>query len=310
MVIGIRKHHSLTLTLCALALSLIPGCRTNQPSAPVTAESVKTPSGGIKTDRIVTIGASISESVCALGSEKQIVGADDTSLFPDSVARLPKVGYQRTLQPEGILSLKPSVVIVSSEAGPAETFEQIRRAGVPVFVISSDYTAEGVKNKIRQIGQILDKKAATEALVSRLDQEFSAISSLASQATSHPKVLFFYSRGQGAQMIAGTETPADAMIRLAGAENAVKTFTGYKPMTPEATVAANPDVILVPAKTLELMGGVEALIQLPGIEQTEAGKHRRVVAVDDAELLGFGPRTAGALNRLVKEFHPDPGKQP
>lgn len=307
---GIRKHQSVTLFLCVLVLSLASGCRTNQPSAPVTAGSVKTPPGVINTERIVTIGASISESVCAFGSEQHLVGVDDTSLFPESVARLPKVGYQRTLQPEGILSLKPTVVMVSSEAGPAETFEQIRRAGVPVFVIPSDYSAEGVKNKIRQIGQILNKEAAAEALVSRLDQEFSAVASLASQSSSHPKVLFFYSRGQGAQMIAGTETPADAMIRLAGAENAVKTFTGYKPMTPEATVAANPDVILIPAKTLELIGGVEALIQLPGIEQTEAGKHRRVVAIDDAELLGFGPRTAGALNRLVKEFHPEPGKQP
>jgi iron complex transport system substrate-binding protein len=63
-------------------------------------------------------------------------------------------------------------------------------------------------------------------------------------------------------------------------------------------VALNPDVILVMTKGLQSVGGVSGLVALPGVAQTDAGKNKRVVAVDDSLLLSFGPRTPDLLKKL------------
>jgi iron complex transport system substrate-binding protein len=118
-------------------------------------------------------------------------------------------------------------------------------------------------------------------------------------------VLFIYARGGGTLMVGGTGTPAAAMIRLAAGENAVSAFDGFKPLTAEAVTTAAPDVILVPSRGLATLGGVDGLVAQPGIALTPAGKARRVVAMDDLLLLGFGPRLGSAVRELAILLHPE-----
>jgi iron complex transport system substrate-binding protein len=69
-------------------------------------------------------------------------------------------------------------------------------------------------------------------------------------------------------------------------------------------VAAAPEVLLVPSHALESLGGIDGLLAQPGLAATPAGKARRVIAMDDLFLLGFGPRTADAALALLDQLHP------
>ena len=104
-------------------------------------------------------------------------------------------------------------------------------------------------------------------------------------------------------MVAGQRTQLDEMIKLAGGENAVSGFEDFKPLTAESLVAANPDVILLFDSGLSSLGGIDGLLEVQGIGQTNAGKNRKVVEMDGQFLTGFGPRLGEAILELAKKIH-------
>ncbi len=255
------------------------------------------------TSRIVTLGGSITETVHALGHLKSVVGVDKSSLFPSRVKGLAQVGYFRAFSAEGVLSLRPSVVLASQGAGPKASVSLLGTAEVPVVMVSSERSVAGAKARVRQIAKVL--KVDGEPLCAKIDQEIEVARAKVKQAKTKPRVLFVYARGAGTMNVAGRETGADEIIRLAGGTNAIDGFTGYKPLTSEAAVQAAPDVLLVTTHGLRALGGVEGLMKIPGVAITPAGSARRVVVMDDLLLLGFGPRVAAAVTGLSKELHPE-----
>jgi iron complex transport system substrate-binding protein len=235
----------------------------------------------------------------ALGAGARLVGVDTSSTYPEAATRLPQVGYQRALSVEGILSLRPSLVLATAEAGPPAVLHQLQTAGIPVLTIPAPYTVEGVQVKIWLIAQALELSSQGEQLVQALTRDIAMTSALLQSARVHPRVLFLYARGQGALQVSGRGTAADAMITLAGGVNAVTGYEGYKPLTPEAAIAAAPDVLLMPARGLDSVGGIDGLLQAPGVALTPAGQERRIIAMDDLYLLGFGPRLGQAVRDLA-----------
>ena len=254
--------------------------------------------------RIVSVGGSVTEIVYALGAGAEVVGVDTSSTYPEAATQLPQVGYQRRLSAEGVLSLQPDVVLVSSDAGPLVALEHLK-AAVKVVEIPSVYTIAGAEAKIRTIARILGREEQGEQLVDTLRRDLAAAQAALNQVRSQPRVLFLYARGLGTLYVSGTDTAADAMIRLAGGVNAVSEYEDFKPFTPEAVVTAAPDVLLMLSRGLESLGGVEGLLQLPGIALTEAAKRRRIVAMDDLHLSSFGPRLGAALKELIFHLHPE-----
>jgi iron complex transport system substrate-binding protein len=120
---------------------------------------------------------------------------------------------------------------------------------------------------------------------------------------SSPKVLFIYARGMGALSVAGNGTSVKSLIELAGAQNAVNDFENFKPLTPEALVAANPDYILLFDSGLESIDGTAGLLKIPGVAQTNAGKKKQFITMDGAMLTGFGPRVGSAVLELNKKIN-------
>jgi iron complex transport system substrate-binding protein len=183
--------------------------------------------------------------------------------------------------------------------------EQIRESGTAVTVIpSSDHSLAGVERKIRAVGDALGRRPAAEKLIESIDRSMQQARARVSATESMPTVMFIYTRGPGGAQVAGHATAADAMIALAGGRNAVAGYNGYRPLTAEGVAAADPEIILVPAKALETLGGIDALLALPGVAATRAGHARRIVAMDDLELLGFGPRLPIAVSKLIDALHP------
>lgn len=258
--------------------------------------------------RLVCIGGALTEAVYALGAQAQLVGVDTTSLFPASARELPSVGYARALSAEGVLSLRPGLVLAGAEAGPPAVLRQLQAAGLRLEVMQWPYSLAGVEGMVQGVGTLLGRPAALGSLLSTLREQAQAaqkaVQSVREEAAREgrpaPRLLFVLSHSMAQLRVAGHDTAADAMLRLAGGRNAFGEVQGYKPLTPEAVIAAAPDVIVATDQGLQAAGGVAGFLRAPGLAATPAGRAGRVVALDALWLLGFGPRTASAVQALAQ----------
>jgi len=249
--------------------------------------------------RIVSLNGTVTEVVCALGFERSLVGVDVTSTYPASVQKLPKVGHNRNISAEPVLALQPDLILATSNFLAPAVIEQFNATGVKTVVLQQEYSVEGTKKLIREIAAALQATEKGAALCKQLDQQQQALKVI----PQAKKVLFIYARGAGTMMVAGQETPLDKIITLAGAKNAASGFKDFKPLTTEALVAANPDVILLFDSGLESVGGVTGLMKVPGIPQTTAGKQQKIIAMDGQFLSGFGPRVIEAVKVLSQKLN-------
>jgi iron complex transport system substrate-binding protein len=253
---------------------------------------------------IVSIGGDVTEIVYALGAGQRVVAVDITSREPKEARDLPQVGYMRQLSAEPILSLSPKLILAIADSGPPQVLDQLQSAGTCLALVPDEHSTEGVINKVEAVAAAVDRRAEGGALVAKLEAEFAALQSRLGAVKDRPRVLFLFSVGEGAPMVGGRKTSADAIITLAGGQNAIDSFEEFKPASSEGIIAAAPDVVLVTELTLEKLGGIEGLLQRPDIAQTPAGKAKRVVAMESLLLLGFGPRTPQAIRELATALHP------
>ena len=257
--------------------------------------------------RIVSVGTATTETIYALGAGEKLVAVDNSSheYLPES-KNLPTVGARTALNAEGILSLKPTLVIMNADSGPPQIFEQLKSAGINVLTLTPDYTIETVKSKVETIAQALNLETKSTAINRAIDDEMSEVKRLLEKKQTTPKVLFV---GRGPNMpnatMSGAGTTIDEMIKLAGAANPMTDFTGFREMTDEAVGAAQPDIILMTEKSFERSGGTDGVLKFPGVALTPAGKNRRVVAVSDMYFQGFGPGVGKAVRELAVKFHPE-----
>jgi iron complex transport system substrate-binding protein len=257
--------------------------------------------------RIVSVGGGITETIYALGAQTELVGVDTTSLYPAAARALPSVGYARQLSAEGVLSLRPTLVVAGEEAGPPTVLRALEAARVPLEVLDGQHRVEGMLARTRRLATLCGREAAGVVLVQRLQDEWrqarERVAQHAKQAPA-PRALFILAHGGGALRVAGRDTAADAMLGYAGGINVMaEGFAGYKPLTPEAAVASAPLVLVTSTQGLEAVGGVDALLKSPGLAQTPAGRQRRVVTMDALLLLGFGPRLPQAVAELTRQLH-------
>ncbi len=291
--------------MAAVIGSLVAGCaapagNSANPSSPAIKDANGNWVSLTDTRRLVTIGGTVTEIVFALGAGAQVIATDTSSSYPAAATALPKAGYQRRLAAEGILALQPSALFATTDAGPPEVIKQISDAGVPVLILPEESTLESTKSLIRGFGAALGKQNNAENLISEIEQDLKKLKSPSNKA----KVLFIYARSAGAPTVAGKKTSADHIIGLAGGQNAIGEFEGFKPLTAEWLVKAAPDVILFSDKGLEGVGGTEGALKLPGVALTPAGQQRRIVSLDEVYLLSFGPRVGKAAADLAALLYP------
>ena len=253
--------------------------------------------------RIISVGGAITETIYALGQESKLIGSDTTSYYPLAAANLPKVGYQRALSTEGILSLRPDLILATEDAGPPAVIKQLMATGVHIRTLKSAKTLDDVVSNITQLGQVLGASKTAGILIESLEASLKTLNATKESQKHKLKVLFLMNHGAGAPMVAGRDTSADSIISLAGAENVVRDYERYKPLTPEAAANYAPDAIIVSTQTFEQIGGAEKLLALPGLGLTPAGQSGRIVTMDALLLLGFGPRTVDAAVELNAKLY-------
>ncbi|NIJ42552.1 iron complex transport system substrate-binding protein [Parvibaculum indicum] len=255
-------------------------------------------------ERILSLGGAVTETVAALGAADKLVAVDLTSKPLPAGKDLPSVGYYRQLSAEPIIAMTPDLILAADGAGPDTALEQIRSTGVKVVHVPETHSAEGVVDKVRVVAGALGREERGDELIGKMEADFGQLDK-ALEGIDRPRVMLLLSAGRGAPMAAGRETAGDAIVAMSGGENVMTTYTGYKPVSPEAVVQAAPDFIILPSHVAEAMGGAEGLVSMPGFAETPAVKNGHVLTMDSLLLLGFGPRTPEAAAKLAALLHPD-----
>ncbi|MEM0943468.1 MAG: ABC transporter substrate-binding protein [Pseudomonadota bacterium] len=255
--------------------------------------------------RLVVAGGDLTEIVFALGDGASVVGVDVTSTFPEAATERPQIGYVRRLSAEGVLSLSPDLVIAAHDAGPAIVLEQLTAAGVATATAPQTTDVDGIADKIRFVGETLGRTEEAETLATDFTTSLGDVREKVATLPGKPRVMFVLSVDGGMPLVGGRNTSADQMIREAGALNVAADFEGFKPMSREAIIAAQPEALLMMEQHAQRSGGVTAMLARPEFALTPAGQQNRAITMDGMLMLGFGPRTPEAIAGLAAALQPE-----
>lgn len=292
----IRKFQAGILLLLSLVLLACQGAPTGGGDNQVPAEEEKY-------ERIVSLSGAITELLFAMGKGDQIVGVDVTSTFPsESVQRLPRLGHVRNLNTEAVLGLKPDLIIAEKSVEHSDPLSKLAGSGIEVLFLEREYKLDNPMEMVRQLAHHFGPTDYTETLQARIISDKETLKNQSGQFETPPSVLFIYARGTGNMMVAGEDTPAAAMIALAGGRNAIDEFEGFKALSTEGLLAANPDVILLFESGLQSIGGFSGLKEVPGMKEVTAGQREQFIAMDGLYLLGFTARASQAAVDLSQQL--------
>lgn len=240
--------------------------------------------------RLVSVGGGVTETIFALGAGEHVVGVDTTSTEPAAAARRPQVGFLHALSAEGIVSLRPDAVVHEGGAGPEQVLSRLSRFGIENWVLDSEPSRQGLAARIEALSERLSLAGEGERLLARIDADLGSARDVQdSWRRPPPRVAFLMAHGGADAVAAGHGNKAQALIDLAGAVNVFTEFSGYRPVSREALLAARPDALIA-------TGAAAAYAAPPGVPALFA---------DTLFLLGFGPRMGQAVLHVTR-FLDDP----
>ena len=280
---------------------------SHDPNGPIEVEVTDT-------SRVLALdmAGSLAATVWGLGLGDTLVGRDMTTAFPGT-EELPVVtSGAHSINAEGVLALRPTLVITDGTIGPRDVLQQLREAGVTVVFVKNEPSFEGAAQLARDVAAVLGAPEAGEQLATQItadvDATIAEIAAIAPTASDDKlRVVFLYIRGtSGVYYLFGEESGADRLITALGARDVASElgWEGMRPVTDEAIVEADPDLILVMTHGLESSGGVDGLLAAkPALALTSAGQNSRIVDMDDSVVLSFGPRSASVLDALARAIY-------
>lgn len=292
------------LSVATITLVALTSCASNPPivaqinsAASIQVQSPEQPT----VRRVIALANGSAEIISALGHKSLIVGRDIASTDSD-LKSIPIVTSGHQVIAEKIIAMSPDLVIIDKSTGPSSALASLKVAGITVVQVPEAWTLADIPAKVKAIAESIGTPESG-ALLNRKFVE--VLQGAKSNSLKNVRVAFLYLRGGSAiYLIGGQGSGADSLMQATGAVDVgATTFAQpFTAMTSELMLSLNPDVILVMTKGLASVGGVDGLVQLPGVAQTQAGKDRRVVAVDDSLLLSFGPRTPDLIKQLSQKI--------
>lgn len=289
-----------------------------QASLPVTVQSHDR-SGDVPvevtdTSRILAISltGTLGDIVYNLGLGDQLVGRDATMTFPGSEDLPLVVRGGHDIEAESVLGLEPSVIFTDLSVGGIDFVTMMRNAGVPVIVVQRSVDPASSVEATKQVAAGLGVAAAADELnqkvadaIAAKEQEVARF--IPTDEALRPRVAFLYVRGgAGVFYLFGEGSGVDTLLESLGVVDVAKEvgWKGERPMTDEALVSMDPDIILVMSKGLDSTDGVDGLIEAqPSIALTTAGKKRRIIDIDDALLFASAGRTPDVIDALARAIY-------
>lgn len=252
-----------------------------------------------------------TKTLSGLGLADNIVGRTVSSTEPNLADRPVVTEGGHNINVESVLELNPTLVIVDHSIGPRDAIDQIREAGVTTVVMEPQRTIDSVDEDIITLGETVglpdEARKLSERSVKEIDESKEAIKTIAPEEPM--RMAFLYARGNGGVFfIMGEGTGAQDLIEgIGGVDLAAENNLSYaEPANAEALARINPEVIIMMTDGLKSTGGVDGLLERPGVAQTIAGQKQRIVTIPDGQSLAFGPMTGQTLVKLAKAvYDPD-----
>lgn len=252
--------------------------------------------------RIITAGGSITEIAYALGAQDYLIATDTSSVYPSDTQTLPKVGYYRQLSTEGVLSLSPTHLIAASGVGPENVLSQLSSTGLDIRVINHDRSVQGLIDVIKLLGNELNKTNEAEKLIGQVTSQISDIQS--SYDFNNKRIVFLMSAGERGLVAAGNNTVPNMITNILSATNPFSQLNGFKPISVEALILANPDLILMPEHTIRETSITE-LCSLPSLKFWANQSGCNLHSVESLPFLGLTPRLPEALKHTADLLNGD-----
>lgn len=257
--------------------------------APVVAQHVYP-------QRIVALGGSVTEIIYALGQQHRLAGVDQSSLYPAQVKQLPSVGYYRSIPVEGVLQLKPDLIIASEQAGPSHSLVQLQSLGLRVEIVSDQPELDSLFTRIERIASLLGEPERGRQMRDDLEHK---LSHSYAYSEAKPSVMMIVMRS-GKLLGAGHGTAAAKIIELSSLDNVLSDMRGYQPISAEIVSARMPDALIVTTLSVQSLGGMEAVREHPALRHVPAVIDGRVIELDDLLAQSLGPRLPLAIQSLRK----------
>lgn len=289
------------ITKLVVALILLTGCTSSGATQNFSISQSDVVSVSLtntvvfSVSRVVVLANGVAEIMNSLNATSILVGRDISS-SEDALKNIPIVTSGHQVISEKVIALKPDLVIIDASTGPKAALDQIRSAGIKIVQTPESWTLRDIAIKVRAVGAAIGAQEQANLLNEKMQKAFRK-----THVSKPARIAFLYLRGTSAiYLMGGPGSGADSLIQSIGAIDvgAISLKHPFNTLTPEALAVSNPDVILVMTKGLESVGGIDGLLKLPGVAQTNAGKNARVIDVDDSLLLSFGPRTPSLLTAL------------
>ena len=254
--------------------------------------------------KIVIAGGSITEIIYFLNEDKKIVGVDVTSNYPKKAKDLPSIGYVRNLSTEGLLSLNPTLILGEDDMGPPNVIRQIKEIDVDLRIIPEEKNISGIINKIQCVASIIGaSEKAQEMINTSLLPSIKELEKIQNYSQIRTKKVMLILSMQGTSpIVAGRGTSGDGFINMIGAQNVFDSFDGWKPVSAESIIAANPEYILLPDRDMHKNSNVNNLKTNPLFKNTIAGLKNNFISQDVMTMLGFGPRIIDSALKIAKEI--------
>ena len=283
MIINITVFKSLILILLLLISNVHANCNKAKNS-----------------NSIVVAGGSITEIIYFLNLQNKLVGVDVTSNYPLNAKKLPSIGYIRNLSIEGLLSLKPNLILAEESIGPPIIVKQLNKTSVEFRMIKNNYTIDGINEKFLCISKILDVEIKNNIDYKKFANNVKKLKSFVKKNNKDKKDILLILMMKGTSpIIAGKNTSGHGFIKMIGQNNSMGKVSGWKPVSSEQILIANPNYIIVTKRALKDFTSIEKFLKLPGISSTKAAKNKNVFIKDGMSLLGYGPRTINVAKEIL-----------
>ena len=283
MIINITVFKSLILILLLLISNVHANCNKAKNS-----------------NSIVVAGGSITEIIYFLNLQNKLVGVDITSNYPLKAKKLPSIGYIRNLSIEGLLSLKPNLILAEESIGPPIIVKQLNKTSVEFRIIKNNYTIDGINEKFLCISKILDVDIKNNIDYKKFVNNVKKLKSFVKNNNKEKKDILLILMMKGTSpIIAGKNTSGHGFIKMIGQNNSMDKVSGWKPVSSEQILIANPNYIIVTKRALKDFTSIEKFLKLPGISSTKAAKNKNVFIKDGMSLLGYGPRTINVAKEIL-----------
>jgi iron complex transport system substrate-binding protein len=245
--------------------------------------------------RIVSVSASHTEILYAIGAGDRVVATDEFSNYPAEAASTPKLDAFN-LSVEAVASLSPDLVVLSFDPDDVQT--GLAALGIPSLLLGPPSSLEDVYGQIQALGEAAGCGSAAAALVASMQAEVAA--TLAAVPSGAPGLTYYYELDPTLYSLTSATFVGSLLARL-GLENIADPADaqggGYPQLSAEYILAADPDFILL-ADTKCCGQSVESLAARPGWDRLGAVAGGRVLALDDDVASRWGPRVVDLLAQV------------